>query len=104
MGLTGATDLLDLRAMDTAEDVIVKFIGHDMGETITFRLCPDSTRPRPPAGGGGGSKNLGAAKLWGHARDRAYSSRWVRDVASVRALVGGGQLKLPLSPVQIWEF
>jgi hypothetical protein len=30
MGLTGATDLLDLRAMDTAEDVIVKFIDHDM--------------------------------------------------------------------------
>ena len=30
MGLTGATDLLDLRAMDTAEDVIVRFIDHDM--------------------------------------------------------------------------
>ena len=79
-------------------------VGAADGKTIPFRLCPDSTRPRPPAGGGGGSKNLGAAKLWGHARDRAYSSRWVRDVASVRVLVGGGQLKLPLSPVQIWEF
>jgi hypothetical protein len=33
VGLTGATDLLvvlDLRAMDTAEDVIVRFIDHDM--------------------------------------------------------------------------
>ena len=30
MGLTGATDLIDLRAMDTAKDVIVRFIDHDM--------------------------------------------------------------------------
>jgi hypothetical protein len=48
MGLTGATDLLDLRAMDTAEDVIVKFIDHDMhypagkGGKASRKLLPRS--------------------------------------------------------------
>ena len=32
------------------------------------------------------------------------SSRRVRDIASVRVFSGGGQLKLPLSPVYVWEF
>ncbi len=49
MGLTSATDLLDLRAMDTAEDVIVRFIDHDMhypqgkGKT-SRRLLPTEER------------------------------------------------------------
>ncbi len=30
MGLTSEADLVDLRAMDTAEDVIVRFVRHDM--------------------------------------------------------------------------
>ena len=47
---------------------------------------------------------MGAAKLWGNSRSRAYASSWVRDIASVRVLSGGGQLKLPLSPVYVWEF
>ena len=48
MGLTGATDLLDLRAMDTAEDVIVRFIDHDMhypqgkGSKNSRKLLPRS--------------------------------------------------------------
>jgi hypothetical protein len=49
MGLTGATDLLDLRAMDTAEGVIVRFIDHDMhypaqgkGSKNSRRLLPRS--------------------------------------------------------------
>ena len=47
---------------------------------------------------------MGAAKLRGHSRSRAHSSRRVCDIASVRVLPGGGQLKLPLSPVYVWEF
>ena len=46
---------------------------------------------------------MGAAKLRGHSRSRAYSSRRVRDIASGRVFSGGGQLKLPLSPVYVWE-
>ncbi len=48
MGLTGATDLLDLRATDTAEDVIVRFIDHDMhypqgkGSKNSRKLLPRS--------------------------------------------------------------
>jgi hypothetical protein len=48
MGLTGATDLLDLRAMDTAVDVIVRFIDHDMhypqgkGSKNSRKLLPRS--------------------------------------------------------------
>ena len=30
MGLTSESDLVDLRAMDTAEDVIVHFVRHEM--------------------------------------------------------------------------
>jgi len=30
MGLTSEADLLDLRAMDTAEDLIVRFVQHEM--------------------------------------------------------------------------
>ncbi len=30
MGLTSEADLVDLRAMDTAEDVIVRFVRHEM--------------------------------------------------------------------------
>ncbi len=51
MGLTGATDLLDLRAMDTAEGVIVRFIDHDMhypaqgkGSKNSRRLLPTEER------------------------------------------------------------
>ncbi len=48
-------------------------------------------------------QSSGAAKLRGHSRSRAYSSRGrrVRDITSVRpgVLSGGGQLKLSLSPV-----
>ena len=46
---------------------------------------------------------MGAAKLRGNTRSRAYASSRVRDIASVRVLSGGGQLKLPLSPVYVWE-
>ena len=46
---------------------------------------------------------MGAAKLRGNTRSRAYASSWVRDIASVWVLSGGGQLKLPLSPVYVWE-
>jgi hypothetical protein len=48
VGLTGATDLLDLRAMDTAEDVIVRYIDHDMhnpqgkGSKNSRKLLPRS--------------------------------------------------------------
>jgi len=35
------------------------------GKTITFRLCPDSTRPQPPEGGGGGSKVWGSLSYGG---------------------------------------
>ena len=48
VGLTGATDLLDLKAMDTAEDVIVRFIDHDMhypqgkGSKNSRKLLPRS--------------------------------------------------------------
>jgi hypothetical protein len=30
MGLTSEADLVDLRAMDTAEDVILRFVRHEM--------------------------------------------------------------------------
>ena len=31
-------------------------LGHEGGKAFTFRLCPDSTRPQPPGGGGARSK------------------------------------------------
>ena len=46
MGLTSEADLLDLRAMDTSEDVIVQFIEHEMhypnGAGGRLRLLPRS--------------------------------------------------------------
>jgi hypothetical protein len=44
MGLTSEADLMDLRAMDTAEDVIVQFVEHEMhypnGAGGRLRLLP----------------------------------------------------------------
>ena len=46
MGLTSESDLMDLRAMDTAEDVIVQFVEHEMhypnGAGGRLRLLPRS--------------------------------------------------------------
>ena len=72
MGLTGATDLLDLRAMDTAEDAIVKFIDHDM---------------HYPAGKGGkASRKLLPRSEW------RFEAKFTDDSAhQVDALAGGEQ-------------
>jgi len=41
MGLTSEADLVDLRAMDTAEDVIVRFVITGKKSVITNRkICP----------------------------------------------------------------
>ena len=42
MGLTSEADLVDLRAMDTAEDVIVRFVRHEMHSGY-----PNSSSGRP---------------------------------------------------------
>ena len=48
MGLTSEADLVDLRAMDTVEDVIVRFVRHEMhypnnsSESGRLRLLPQS--------------------------------------------------------------
>ncbi len=54
MGLTGATDLIDLRAMGTAdsEDVIVRFIDRDMHFTRRARAVRIPGSYCPGASGG----------------------------------------------------
>ena len=50
MGLTSEADLVDLRAMDTAEDVIVRFVRHEMHSgypnSSSGRPGPVATAPR----------------------------------------------------------
>jgi hypothetical protein len=58
-GVSGATSSIRAAERQQALWKCITPLVELRGKTITFRLCPDSTRPRPPEGGGGGSK------VWG---------------------------------------
>ena len=75
MGLTSEADLVDLRPMDTAEDVIVRFVRHEMqypsnsSGRLPVRLLPrNEWRFEAEFGDASGSKQW---MLWAEAKQMA---------------------------------
>ncbi len=93
MGLTSEADLVDLRAMDTAEDVIVRFVRHDSDSEMHYpnnssgrlRLLPRNEW-RFEAGFSDGSKHW-QWMLWAEGK----------QMAALDAYAAEHKLKLPQS-------
>jgi hypothetical protein len=85
MGLTGATDLLDLRAMDTAEDVIVRFIDHDMHY--------------PQGKGSKNSRKLLPRSEWRFEAASEFEQRWQHQVDALARGEQDGCTRRVCSPV-----
>ena len=79
MGLTSEADLVDLRAMDTAEDVMVRFVRHEMHypnhPSGRLRLLPGNEW-RFEAESGDGSKQW---MLWAEAKQMAALNTYAAE-------------------------